>query len=223
MALPRIGSNVRVGDQAFEAMRAAIMSGEFSSGHRLQIRDLAADLGISVMPVREAIKRLEEMGLVESIPYRGAVVKALSPAELRSVYAVRRMLEVEAAELGAANAGDETVARMRAAYGAMQRALDDEDVAEYLDQDEVILDALYSESGNPVLLETIHSLWYRCRPFKIVGARREVGSGEVEPLLAFQRRLIEAVDARDARAAREITAESVDAATARITDALAVS
>lgn len=211
---------MRVGDQAFEALRAAILSGEFTSGYRLQIRDLAADLGISVMPVREAIKRLEEIGLAESLPYRGAVVKSLSASELRHVYQVRRLLEIEAAELGAQQVAEEALGRMRTAFDEMRRALEREDVAEYLDQDEQILIALYAEAANPVLLETIQGLWYRCRQFKIVGARREISSGQHEMLLTFQRRLIDAAEQGDAAAAREITAESLDAATERITDAL---
>lgn len=220
MSLPRLDSSPRVGDQAFEAIHAAIMNGDFPGGYRLQIRELAENLGISVMPVREAIKRLEEMSLVESLPYRGAVVKTLTPEELRNVYAVRKLLEVEAATLGAANVGERTLHRMQRAFDAMVDALDREDVAEYLDHDEEILIPLYADSGNPVLLETIRTLWYRCRPFKIVGARREIRSGQRDPLLTFQSRLIEAVRAGDAQAACEITASSVDTAAERITGAL---
>ena len=66
----------RIGDQVFEALQASILSGEYRSGDRLRIRQLAASLGTSVMPVRESLARLEEVGLVETRPPRGAVGKA---------------------------------------------------------------------------------------------------------------------------------------------------
>src|SRR5699024_2740299 len=101
MPLSKLQATARVGDQAYDALHTAIVTGEYEAGRRLQIRDLAADLGISVMPVREAIKRLEEVGLVETQPYRGAIVKELSRSELLQIYAVRGLLEIEAASLGA--------------------------------------------------------------------------------------------------------------------------
>src|SRR5699024_4981041 len=89
MPLSKLQATARVGDQAYDALHTAIVTGEYEAGRRLQIRDLAADLGISVMPVREAIKRLEEVGLVETQPYRGAIVKELSRSELLQIYADR--------------------------------------------------------------------------------------------------------------------------------------
>ena len=86
----------RIGDQVFEAMQASILNGDYRSGQRLRIRQLAAELGTSVMPVRESLARLEEVGLVETSPHRGAVVKTFTAEELLQVYSVRRILEVDA-------------------------------------------------------------------------------------------------------------------------------
>lgn len=68
----------RIGDQVFEAMQASILNGEYRSGQRLRIRQLATALDTSVMPVRESLARLEEVGLVETSPHRSAVVKTSS-------------------------------------------------------------------------------------------------------------------------------------------------
>src|SRR5699024_658863 len=76
----------RIGDQVFEAMQASILNGDYRSGQRLRIRQLAAELGTSVMPVRESLARLEEVGLVETRPHRGAVVKTFTAEELLQVY-----------------------------------------------------------------------------------------------------------------------------------------
>ena len=75
MVLPRLAEPSLVADKVFTAIHEAIMSGELPAGARLRVRDLALQVGTSVMPVREAIRRLEEAGLAERVPHKGAVVK----------------------------------------------------------------------------------------------------------------------------------------------------
>ena len=89
----------------------AIMSGDLPAGSRLKVRDLAAQVGTSVLPVREAIRRLEEAGLAERSPHKGAVVKGLTLEELVHVYDVRRLLEVAAARSGAERISGPPVSR----------------------------------------------------------------------------------------------------------------
>ncbi|MGW4929857.1 GntR family transcriptional regulator [Agromyces sp. NPDC004153] len=220
MPLPRLETSGRVGDQAFEAIRSAILSGELPVGQRLRIRDLAEELGTSVMPVREAIRRLEEIGLAEAIPYRGAIVKGFTDRELLDLYAVRRVLETEATILGSTRVSAHAIARMEEEYAAMANALADHDIVEYLARDEEFLAIVYAASDNSVLLEMIRVLWDRCRSYKIVGARRELESGDPSILLRYQRDILEAVRVADAAAAGRVTAASLDAATQRIEQAL---
>lgn len=220
MVLPKLEPSTRVGDQVFEAIRDAIMKGEYPAGQRLQIRHLATELGISVMPVREAIKRLEELGLVEALPYRGAVVKRFTSEELRQVYAVRRILEVEATTLGASGLTEDDIPRLRAVLERMGESLAQGRVIDYLDQDEEFLSVIYSAAGNPILMEMIDVLWRRCRSYKILGARRELDSGQADLLLLHQERLMEAIADGDPQLAGQITSESLDAATARIGSAV---
>lgn len=220
MTLPRLDPLPRVGDQVFEAIHRAIMSGHYPAGHRLRIRDIAAEMGTSVMPVREAIRRLEELGLAESSPNRGAAVKGFTQAELLDVYAVRFLLEKEAAELGAGRILPKGISRMREEFALLEHALAQGDVVAYLDADERLLTVLYEAAGNPVLVETIHVLWQRCRSYKIVGAHRELGYGDRDRLLTFQRDLLDAASAHDGERAAELTVTSVEAAMERIRTAL---
>ncbi len=219
MPLTRLDTATRVGDQAFEALQNAITTGEYAAGDRLQIRALADQLGISVMPVREAIKRLEEIGLVETAPYRGAVVKEFTPQELLDIYSVRRLLEPEAARLGAAAATAAVVTDLDELLATMEEALTDGDVLRYLDVDEEILMTLYQAAGNPVLEETIQSLWIRCRHYKILGARKTVlpARGAVPPeLVSRQRELVAAARNGDGDAAATVSTASLDEAMERI-------
>ena len=210
----------RVGDLVFNALRDAIMSGQYRAGRRLQIRQLAEELGTSVMPVREALKRLEELRLVETFPHRGAVVREFTRDELLQLYAVREILEVEATRLGTPSAGEKKHDELRQAFDDMSEALQRADVVSYLDLDEKLLAILYSCSGNQVLLDTIRRLWQRCRSYKIVGVQRQIDVGDTDVLLAYQRDLIAAVADQDVKRAEQITSESVKAAMERIRNAL---
>jgi len=203
-------------DRVYEVLHEAIMSGEFPVGYRLRIRDLAAQVGTSEMPVREAIRRLEEAGFAERVPHRGAVVKGLQLTELVHVYDVRRLLEVEAARGGAERIGAVGVGRMREELRQMRRAIAEGDVISYLDRDEALLAALYEASGNPVLLTTIRTMWQHCRAYKTVGARASLDTPGDDALWRYQERLVDAAEARDAEAAAAITNESLLNATDRI-------
>ena len=208
-------------DQVFEAIRASIMNGEMPAGYRLRIRDIAAQVGTSVMPVREAIRRLEEAGLAEREPHKGAVVKGLTLTELVHVYDVRRLLEVEAARLGAPRIGPADVERMQQEYDQMRAAIDAEQAIAVLDHDEALLTILYQASGNPVLVNTIRALWEQCRSYKIVGARATLQADDRSPLWSFQAQLVQAARSRDADEAARVNNESLLNATARIRDRLA--
>lgn len=216
MPLPRLELSGRVGDQVFAAIHAAITSGELAAGDRLRIRDLAEDLGTSVMPVREAIRRLEEIGLAEALPYRGAVVKGFTHTELLELYSTRRLLEIEATRLGSVAVGDDGLAQMREEYAAMEAAVAAEHALDYLERDERFLTILYRASGNSVLVELVQTLWQRCRSYKILGARQALDTAHPAELLTHQEQLLAAVAANDAVRAAAITAESLDAAIGRI-------
>ena len=208
-------------DQVYTVIREAILHGEMPAGTRLRVRDLAAQVGTSVMPVREAIRRLEEAGLAERSPHKGAVVKGLTLPELIHVYDVRRMLEVEAARLGAKGITPDETARMQAEYELMRTALDEGHVVAYLDHDEALLAILYGATRNPVLVQVIRGLWNQCRAYKIVGAQGSLDSSDRESLLQYQRRLVAAARSNDHEAAAAINEESLADATERIRSLLA--
>lgn len=86
-----------------ERLRQAIRVGEMPGGTRLRQTQLAAQLGVSRMPVRDAIGDLVAEGLAIATPTGGAVVSTLTPDDMRDVYAVRACLEVEAVRIVAAN------------------------------------------------------------------------------------------------------------------------
>ena len=83
-------------DAAYRQLRAAIISGEYPPGAPLRHSELADAFGVSLIPIREAMRRLEVERLVESIPNKGTRVAPVSIEDVQDVYATRVLLEVEA-------------------------------------------------------------------------------------------------------------------------------
>lgn len=210
-------------DQVYAVLHEAIISGDLPAGSRLRIRDLAEQVGTSVMPVREAIRRLEEAGLAEREPHKGAVVKGLTLEELVHVYDVRRLLEGEAARLGTERITADDCARMQAEYDLMVTAISERRVVDYLDHDEALLTILYTASGNPVLVNMIRTLWQHCRAYKIVGAQGTLDAEGADSLWfwRYQKDLIAAARKQDGAAALSASDASLDNARQRIRALLA--
>lgn len=203
-------------DQVYSVIHAAILSGELPAGSRLRVRDLADQVGTSVMPVREAIRRLEEAGLAEREPHKGAVVKSLTLEELVHVYDVRRLLETEAARLGSEKVTPADCDRMQSEYDLMREAINERRVIDLLDHDEAMLSILYDAAGNPVLVRMIRTLWQHCRAYKIVGAQGSLDTPGDDSLWRYQQDLITAARNNDPSAAAAVNNASLLNASERI-------
>ncbi|MFD1210552.1 GntR family transcriptional regulator [Arthrobacter sp. GCM10027362] len=204
-----------VADQVYEVLENAILTGSLEAGAPLRVRDLAAMVGTSVMPVREAIRRLEEAGLATRAPHKGAAVRKFTVTELIHIYDVRTTLEVQAATMGAPNVSKSDVRHMDAACKRMQKAVDDGRIVDALNLDEEVLRTLYKASGNPVLVSIIEQLWLQCRPYKVIGASEAAAKND-STLWTPQPSLVQALMAGDTAAATTITADSLASARRRL-------
>lgn len=90
--LPRAQRRV-LRQEVLDALRTAILADELRVGSRLLEAEVASQMGVSRAPVREAIRQLEQEGLVEIIPHRGAVVIGLPGAEIDAIYEMRAVIE----------------------------------------------------------------------------------------------------------------------------------
>jgi DNA-binding GntR family transcriptional regulator len=209
-------------DQVYDVLHDAIVTGELPAGSRLRIRDVAAQVGTSVMPVREAIRRLEEGGFAHREPHKGAVVRGLTLEELIHVYDVRKILEREASRLGSERITAEGCARMEAEYGFMRAAIAEGRLDDHLSHDERLLTILYEASGNPVLVRTIQTLWKQCLAYKVVGVKSTFDSTKSNDLLwCYQRDLVTAARANDPDAAAAASDASLEVAAGEIRRRLA--
>lgn len=216
MITVRPAETVLLADQVYSSLHEAIMNGKLPAGARLKVRDIADQVGTSVMPVREAIRRLEESGLAERAPHKGAVVTDLNVKELTHIYDVRLVLEREAALQGVVNLSEKDCDRMEVALAAIRKAIKNREIIDYLNKDEAFLEIMYSASNNPVLVNLIKSLWMRCRAYKIVGAKRSFDLRTSEELLVHQEEMLNAARKTNSAKAAEAIEKALREATARI-------
>jgi len=142
-------------DGVYRVLRAAILGGSVPPGGQLREAHIAADLGISRSPLREALTKLEEEGLVERIPFRGAFVVEVSAQDVAEIASVRLLVEPYAGELSMeALRGRERPTLMQAVE-KLNRATEENDIPASIDAHLRFHRLFYDFSGNSVL----QNLW----------------------------------------------------------------
>ena len=137
-------------EAVLDALKHAILTGRLSPGQPLVETELAAQLGVSKTPVREALKTLSGAGLVTMSPYKGASVRTVDDALAHSVYDIRILLEPEAVRRSA-NRGEAGRASWDAARMALDAADRATDRADRQQANREFHRALYLPCGNPLL------------------------------------------------------------------------
>ena len=150
-------------DRVYRTLREQILQGQYNPGQKLNIDQLARDLGVSNTPIREAMARLERLGLVEMVPYCGPKIKRLNTAQLKDIYDVRIALEELAVRLAVQSEEPDAFKGMAAALEMQERASSGDDPRAVVEADRVFHDALVQASGNSVLLEMLPNLSDRTR------------------------------------------------------------
>lgn len=141
-----------------DAIRDRIMSGEFGLGERLVEGKLSQELGVSRMPVREALRELASEGLVTIEPRRGASVTTFTEEQKREMIEVRATLEALNAKLAAKRHDPEQIARLREILEEGAAVSSEGNTVELIKQNAKFHDALANVGGNSVLREMMRSL-----------------------------------------------------------------
>jgi DNA-binding GntR family transcriptional regulator len=147
------------GDDAYQAIRRRILDNVYPPGHQALESALAEDLGISRTPVREALIRLSNEGLVEVIPRHGMRVLPVSPVDMREIYEVLTALESAAAEtLARRKPTDAELKPLVDATRDMGRALKANDLDAWAAADERFHQGLVELAGNRTLIDAVARL-----------------------------------------------------------------
>ena len=212
-------------DRLASAIQARILSGEIPSESRLRQARLAAQFGVSRTPVREALRKLQTAGIVVLEPNKGAVVRGPTPRDVREAYLVRGELEGLAAELATPLLTDDDLARLREAQELFRASIESELEArrtgrppapwtaesDWERANNLFHKVIQEASGNRQLLAAIadlHRSFPRHLTWSALSRSSHLLSGNVEE----HARILEAVEARDAAAARAAMAAHVRSA-----------
>lgn len=142
-----------------EELRRWIHSGRLQPGQKVLQEDVAASLGTSVIPVREALKTLQSEGMLVHHPNRGFFVTKLNRDELVELCLIRSALESLAVEKALAIIDDEVITRMGELITAMETADKNEEIEELIHLDRAFHFTLFSASLSPQLLRLIEITW----------------------------------------------------------------
>ena len=200
-------------DVSKDYIRARITSGEFPPGFRLKERDLSAELGISRIPIREAVRDLSTEGFVTMLPRRGALVTELVPEDLDDIFEVRMALEVTECVLAAQRATDAEVARLRACVTAANEAMATGDRNAVDASNGEFHDVLVEMGHNPVLAQVLEPL--RNRIQWLLRQNQDVGA-----ICREHGQIAEAIAARDVDLARRLARIHVETSRRVATDVL---
>ncbi|MDX6635846.1 MAG: hypothetical protein QOF06_2049 [Solirubrobacterales bacterium] len=144
---------------AVDWLRRAIVAGDLRPGQRVNQEDWAARIGVSVAPVREALRVLEQEGQVGYLPRRGYFVTELRISDLEEIYALRRLLEARAARHALPQLDDDARARIRSAAAECVEAADKGDVATELAANRRFHFAILEAPDQPHVMRHIRLLW----------------------------------------------------------------
>ena len=149
----------------YGAMKQALMRGRYQPGQKITIRGVAASLGTSATPVREAIRRLAAEGALEHLRSGTARLPALTRERLSEVTEVRVALESLAARHAAQRMVAEHIAQLEAIQVELAKARDRNDYETYLAMNEAFHFGYYRCSAMPNLLRAIESMWLQSGPY----------------------------------------------------------
>lgn len=196
-AEPSLRSGVR--DRVDQALREALIIGRIQPGRPVTLRGLAEELGVSPMPVREAIRGLAAERALDVSESGRIVVPRMSRQRLSEILEARSLLEPRAAALAMPRLGREELRRLRRVDDAIDVSLETGDVESYMRLNHAFHFTIYEGSHSDVFLPLIESVWLRFGPFM----RMIYGRVGTAGLVDHHKQALEAIAAADAAALAE--------------------
>lgn len=181
-------------------IRQAIINGDFPPGMRLMELQLAADLGVSRTPIREAIRKLELEGLIVMIPRRGAYVANFSIKDINEVYEIRTALEVLAAGLAAERINEKELEEMERLLINMRPAIDAMNIPKIAEEDSAFHEVIYKASRNERLINIISNLREQINSIR---SKSMFYPGRLTAMMEEHRTIVDAIAQGDPEAAEK--------------------
>lgn len=190
---------------AYTNLRAAIHGGRFRAGMRMREAEIADWLGISRTPVRDALKRLENDGLLAAAPRRGLVVAELDQQQVSELYAVRDVLEGLAGRLAAQHVSAAEIAAMRELNDRLART-HAEDLPALARLNRLFHDVIYRAARNRYLINVLDSFE---SSLALLPGTTYIAPGRPASALKEHAELVDAIERRDADKAESLARHHV--------------
>lgn len=193
-----------VRNEVYEHLKLEILNGSLQAGTRLAEVPLSERLGVSRTPVREAVQRLAQDGLVQIEAGKGAKVRGISQPEIEEIYAVREVLDGLAARLAATKRNSKDLQKMKTALQNLESA-SPQDYSAQVRADLEFHRAIADASGNSILEQTLFGLSQQVARVKLL--TREYNQTSVTS--NAHHKILSAIEAQDQSAAEEAAKEHV--------------
>ena len=194
-------------ERVYGELEEAILSGEFKSGEALTELSLSEKLGVSRTPVRSAIHRLAEEGLIAITPNRGAVVIGVTEQDLIDIYKIRIRLEGLAAAMAATKMTDEEKKALAEFY------IQKNDTEKLKELDTSFHGAIYRASGSRILCKILSELHRNIKAYRKLSL---TVPGRLEKSVEEHREITDAILRSDAEEADRLTSLHVERALANL-------
>jgi DNA-binding GntR family transcriptional regulator len=195
-------------DQAYEALRSAVLHGRLGPGERLNQAELASALGVSDRTVREALARLIAEGLVSREPYREFRVVGVSVDDIEDIIRMRAMLEGWAVEIAASIIASEELDQMRSLIPKMNNSDALQSAASFQGYNRDFHWTAIDACNRPHLIDMLKRLWDLMRPYSLDTDRFDLSEASyIERLQRSHQELVDALSSGDGPGARAVLAK----------------
>jgi DNA-binding GntR family transcriptional regulator len=195
-----------ISDHVAEALRDAISSGRVEDGAVLNQVHIAEQLGVSRVPVREAMRMLEAEGLIDASAHRSPTVRALSRARVAELFELRALLEGHLVAAAAVNADRSTLTELEKINAAMRKTTDYE---RWLELNHGFHTVLLAPAHRPETLEVLAQVQRRAERW-VKATTGELGPGRIRAVTREHAAIIKAVKAGDGEAARRAATTHIE-------------
>ena len=196
-------------DKVYQELEEEILTGKLKRGESITETALSERLGVSRTPVRSAMRRLTEEGLIETVANRGSVIIGITAEDMLDIYRVRVRLEGLASKLAAENISPEGIEKLTEAVELAEFYISKKDTEKLKELDSMFHQTVYREANNRWLARTLSELHKKIRAYRKLSLTIP---GRLEASVAEHRQILDAILRGDSAEADRLTSMHIEAA-----------
>jgi DNA-binding GntR family transcriptional regulator len=195
-------------DSVTERLRQEILTGRIPPGERILVGDVERRFGVSHIPIREALRRLEAEGLVVTTPQRATLASGVALDDLAGLYDLRRIIEITVARRAVDYVGEAEIAAVRDALARLEAAAADPSSSDFWERHREFHWALLAPGGSDWIARVLDQLWQRAERYVRLFASMV---GSIDAPMREHRELVEAYARRDGDVLAELLLQHLTA------------